>query len=139
MSKRYPGGYIFRSNPTIVGPTNGEGGSAPGVWTLEQASYYTKLGMWPQKVIPRTLYSWGYNGSGELGQNDTIPRSSPVQIGSITVNSVESFNGHTLMIDSQNLLFEIAVINSLFQKRIAKCGAILHLKLMKGQNRVPFL
>ena len=76
MSKRYPGGYIFRSNPTIVGPTNGEGGSAPGVWTLEQASYYTKLGTWPQRVIPRNIYLAGHNAFGELGQNDRVYRSS---------------------------------------------------------------
>lgn len=91
MSKRYPGGFIFRSNPTIVGPTNGEGGSAPGVWTLEQASYYTKLGIWPQIVIPRQLYTWGANTSGQLGQNNIISRSSPVQVGTDTNWSSLSF------------------------------------------------
>jgi alpha-tubulin suppressor-like RCC1 family protein len=27
-----------------------------------------------------TLWSWGYNNSGQLGQNDIVPRSSPVQL-----------------------------------------------------------
>jgi alpha-tubulin suppressor-like RCC1 family protein len=27
-----------------------------------------------------TLWSWGSNGSGQLGQNNQIPGSSPVQI-----------------------------------------------------------
>lgn len=31
-----------------------------------------------------TLWSWGYNGDGRLGDNTTISRSSPVQIGSGT-------------------------------------------------------
>ena len=31
-----------------------------------------------------TLWSWGYNGYGELGQNNTTHRSSPVQVGSET-------------------------------------------------------
>lgn len=86
MSKRYPGGFIFRSNPTIVGPTGSppEGGSAPGVWTLEQASYYTKQGIWPQRIIPRGLYSWGQSISGELGLNANVNVSSPTQIGSLT-------------------------------------------------------
>lgn len=82
MSTRYPGGFINRSAPVIVGPTNGEGGSAPGVWTLEQASYYTKQGTWPQRVKDRPLYSWGINTYGQLAQSDTIARSSPVQVGS---------------------------------------------------------
>jgi len=81
MSTRYPGGFINRSAPVIVGPTDGEGGSAPGVWTLEQASYYTKQGTWPQRIKDRPLYSWGWNGAGELGLNDRSPRSSPTQVG----------------------------------------------------------
>ena len=30
------------------------------------------------------IYSWGYNNRGQLGQNDRVTRSSPVQIGSET-------------------------------------------------------
>jgi len=35
-----------------------------------------------------TLFSWGYNGRGHLGQNNTTYRSSPVQIPGTTWNSV---------------------------------------------------
>jgi alpha-tubulin suppressor-like RCC1 family protein len=31
-----------------------------------------------------TLWSWGFNTSGQLGQNDATSRSSPVQIGALT-------------------------------------------------------
>jgi alpha-tubulin suppressor-like RCC1 family protein len=31
-----------------------------------------------------SLYAWGYNSYGELGQGDTTNRSSPVQVGSLT-------------------------------------------------------
>jgi len=30
-----------------------------------------------------TLWTWGYNFRGQLGQNDTVGRSSPVQVGSL--------------------------------------------------------
>jgi hypothetical protein len=31
-----------------------------------------------------TLWSWGYNDNGELGLNDKVRRSSPVQVGAAT-------------------------------------------------------
>ena len=46
MSKQYPGGFIMK-NPTA--PTSS---SAPGVWTINQAAYYIKQGLWP---LPPTL------------------------------------------------------------------------------------
>lgn len=85
MTTRYPGGLIRKTPPTITPPVGGEGGSAPGVWTLEQASYYTKTGTWPLPTLPRKLFTFGYNGVGELGQNNLIDRSSPVQVGTDTI------------------------------------------------------
>jgi alpha-tubulin suppressor-like RCC1 family protein len=41
------------------------------------------------------LYSWGFNGAGELGQNDVIRRSSPTQIGSLTTWEMVSAGGST--------------------------------------------
>jgi hypothetical protein len=69
MSDRYPGGLIRKTPPTITPPVDGEGGSAPGIWTLEQVAYYTKEGTWPKPVLPRELYAWGYNLLANLGQN----------------------------------------------------------------------
>jgi alpha-tubulin suppressor-like RCC1 family protein len=86
MSQRFPGGLISRSAPVVVGPTGSppEGGSAPGIWTLEQAAGYIKQGLWPKPPLARELYSWGLNFNGELGLNDIIDRSSPVQVGALT-------------------------------------------------------
>ena len=84
MSTKFPGGLVRSSGPTIVGPVGGEGGSAPGVWTLEQASYYVKQGLWPLPVRDKPLFTWGRNYYGQLGQNTVIYRSSPVQVGALT-------------------------------------------------------
>ena len=50
MSQKYPGGIISTTAPVTVGPVDGEGGSAPGVWTLEQALALQKQGLWPKPV-----------------------------------------------------------------------------------------
>lgn len=84
MSQKYPGGLIRKTPPTTVGPVDGEGGSAPGIWTLEQAMELQKQNLWPKPVLPRELYSWGLNTSGQLGLGDVANRSSPVQVGNLT-------------------------------------------------------
>ena len=38
----------------------------------------------PPPPFPPGLYSWGRNTNGQLGQGDTINRSIPVQIGTLT-------------------------------------------------------
>jgi len=97
MSTKFPGGLVRSSGPTIVGPVGGEGGSAPGVWTLEQASYYTKQGVWPLPVKQKPLYSWGRNNVGQLGQNDRVDRSSPVQVGALTTWSNISVGNYSCL------------------------------------------
>ena len=84
MSDRYPGGLIRKTPPTIEPPVDGEGGSAPGIWTLEQASYYQGIGEWPKKVVPKELYAWGRNVFGQVGDNTSTNKSSPVQVGADT-------------------------------------------------------
>ena len=84
MSGKWPGGIISKTAPTVVGPTDGEGGSASGIWTLDQAADYEKQGLWPKPVIPRELWNCGSNDQGQLAQGNTTVRSSPVQIGALT-------------------------------------------------------
>lgn len=85
MSDRYPGGLIRKTPPTITPPVDGEGGSAPGIWTLEQASYYQGTGEWPKGVLPRELYSWGIGTYGQLGLNSILNVSSPTQVGALGI------------------------------------------------------
>lgn len=99
MSQKYPGGIISKTAPVTVGPVDGEGGSAPGVWTLEQALALQKQGLWPKPVLPRQLWGWGGNEHGQVGDGfggvyaQPIPnRSSPVQVGALT-DWVEASSG----------------------------------------------
>ena len=68
MSKKYIGGLITK---TPVIPTTS---SASGIWTLEQAQYYVKQGIWP--IAPKTVQIkiWGAGGgygnyAGTDGEN----------------------------------------------------------------------
>lgn len=45
MSNRWPGGLIRRTPVIPAGPN--QFGAASGVWTLAEASYWTKQGLWP--------------------------------------------------------------------------------------------
>ena len=102
MSDRYPGGLIRKTPPTITPPVDGEGGSAPGIWTLEQVAYYTKEGEWPKPVLSRELYSSGKGSFGILGTDSTASSSSPVQIGSETIWDAISANYDTAMATTTN-------------------------------------
>jgi len=82
MSKRWPGGIVSGTGPTITSPLDGEGGSAPGVWSMEQAQNLNAAGTWPKPLLAGQLWSWGNNNYGRLGQNSVTYRSSPVQVGS---------------------------------------------------------
>jgi alpha-tubulin suppressor-like RCC1 family protein len=86
MSGKWPGGVISKTAPTVTGPTDGEGGSASGIWTLDQAADYEKQGLWPKPLIAKELLNWGNNYQGQMGQGNSGPAvptySSPVQLGS---------------------------------------------------------
>jgi len=50
-----------------------------------------------------TLWAWGYNGQGQLGNGTTTPYSSPIQVGALTNwKQVVAIN-HTLAISSPDL------------------------------------
>jgi alpha-tubulin suppressor-like RCC1 family protein len=84
MSGKWPGGFIKKTAPVVVGPVDGEGGTASGIWTLDQVADYEKQGLWPKPILDKEFYSWGINNIGQLGLNDQTNRSSPVQIGALT-------------------------------------------------------
>jgi hypothetical protein len=82
MSMRFKGGVISATAPTITAPVGGEGGTASGSWTLQ--TQLQNSAVWPKPLIVRNLYSWGNNTEGNLGSNNTVKRSSPVQVGSLS-------------------------------------------------------
>ena len=83
MSGNWPGGFITKTAPTVVGPVDGEGGSAPGIWTLGEVADYVKQGLWPKPILDAELYAWGDGLQGQLGQGNTTDYSSPVQVGAL--------------------------------------------------------
>ena len=93
MSERWPGGLISRSAPAVVGPTDGEGGSAPGIWTMNQIAPYVKAGTWPLPILPKYLYTSGQNNWGQLGDNTVVNRSSPIQIGALSTWTAQIAGG----------------------------------------------
>jgi alpha-tubulin suppressor-like RCC1 family protein len=70
---------VFRSSPTQVGTDSNWAsvsiGGRPG-----GANSGSGAGI----KINGTLWTWGINGSGQLGHSDSISRSSPTQVGTLT-------------------------------------------------------
>jgi hypothetical protein len=69
MSKQYPGGVISKTAPVPSGPYADS--TAPGVWTLEDQAYWTKLGQWPtagnanpNSFIENLFSTYLYSGTG---------------------------------------------------------------------------
>jgi alpha-tubulin suppressor-like RCC1 family protein len=84
------GDTIDRSNPTQVGDVNLHG----------QWSTVAVLGdVFPDNAsvlgirFNSTLWSWGYNSIGQLGTNNTISYSSPVQVGTKSWVQISGING----------------------------------------------
>ena len=90
--QNWPGGVISKTPPTPSGPY--ETSTAPGVWTLKQATDYIKQGNWPTagniqpdpyfEYVTMLLHGDGTNG----GQNNTFIDSS-------TNNFTITRNGNT--------------------------------------------
>ena len=106
MGDRFPGGVISKTPPTVTPPVDGEGGSASGLWSLAEQLDLQKAGFWPQGILPRELYAWGYNGTGQVGDGTVVARSSPVQIGALTNwAQVAAGSGHTASVKTDGTLW----------------------------------
>jgi len=82
----YPGGLITLNPPTTTGPGGiyNDGGTASGMWRLDQALVKQKQSLWPTKSKTKGIWASGRNSNGELGDGTQTYRSSPVQAGSAT-------------------------------------------------------
>ncbi|NBU70778.1 MAG: hypothetical protein EBS53_04910 [Bacteroidetes bacterium] len=85
----WSGQYSLITNPNIqVAPTLATGANGITVIALLTTDGGTKWRGWVEATIPggtgNQLYGWGNNDSGEIGVNDTVRRSSPVQVGALT-------------------------------------------------------
>lgn len=94
------GTTISRSSPVQI----------PGSWIMTFGSNNTTSN--PRHTIGirtnRTVFTWGSNESGQLGTNDTISRSSPVQVLSGVTNSfiqVVAGGQFSLFLDSSGTLY----------------------------------
>jgi len=56
----------------------------PGNWSPRSGPYTQSDGCIVAPKTDGTLWSWGYDGYGQSGHNDTVYRSSPMQIGTDT-------------------------------------------------------
>lgn len=98
MSMRFKGGIISATPPTTTAYT------ASGAWTLQQQMQAQGSGLWPA-AGGYNLFTWGRNTFGQLSQNDTVDRSSPVQVGGKTWSFVASGSTHTLGIKNNGSLW----------------------------------
>ena len=60
-----------------------------GMWTLQAQMQAVSQLTWPGITI-QTAFSWGNNQFGGLALNDTVNRSSPTQIGTVSWSQVTS-------------------------------------------------
>jgi len=88
------GTTIFRSSPVQIGTNE---------WASIAPIYQSTFAKAAIKT-DRTLWMWGDNSNGQLGQNDTINRSSPVQVTG-SWNQVSTQLSNTAALNSSNILF----------------------------------
>ena len=79
---------ISRSNPTLLSPISVAAGQWPVPSLYDNANSYSYIaaGNSVSLAIRSTgqLFTWGLNNIGQIGDNTTISKSSPIQIGSTT-------------------------------------------------------
>jgi hypothetical protein len=75
--QKYPGRVLSKTPPTITPPVDGEGGSAPGVWTLSEALENEKAGTWPKPVLDRSCTVGARTAPANLAL--TTQSTAPVQ------------------------------------------------------------
>ena len=79
-----------------------------GAWKLQEVRDQVLAGKWIQydaSSDPGTLWAWGNNNYGQLGLNERVDRSSPVQVPGTTWNNIASGDAHSLEIKIDGTLW----------------------------------
>lgn len=86
MSNRYPGGIIRRTPTTPTGPF--QNGAASGVWTLAEASYWTKQGLWPTQGVLQYWLGIQNGSDQQFAYRIAVDSSGNIYaVGNITVSN----------------------------------------------------
>ena len=131
------GNRINQSSPTQVGTGTD--------WSLMLSAGY-----WSSAAIKSngTLWTWGYNVTGELGLNDLVSRSSPTQVGSNTNWSKVDMAGQgqtsvrTLAIKTDGTLWgwgynnsgELGIESRYYKQSPVQVGTNTNWSLVAGQD-----
>ena len=98
---------IFRSSPVIIGLRYPQVHRSSPVQVSSSSWSVVSAGISHSAAI-RTdgaLFTWGQNGSGQLGQNDLIHRSSPIQVGTSSWTAVSVGGTHTVAIRNDGTMW----------------------------------
>ena len=76
-----------------------------GIWNLSSQANAKALGTWPAAYNTFELYSWGVNGSGQLGLGNTTTYSSPKQVGALYWRSASISDNAAAAIASDGTLW----------------------------------
>ena len=95
-------GALGQNNTTYYSsPVQIPGTNWTGTYDTMSGAYFTSFAI----KTDGTLWSWGYNGNGALGQNDRTTRSSPVQVPGTTWAVTASTIGATYAIKTDGTLW----------------------------------
>jgi len=86
---RWPGGLIRKTQVTPAGPF--QDGAAPGVWTIMEATYWIKQGLWPIAGNVAPIGIWGGGVDGFLAAAN-VQQLNIATLGNTTVFGELSFN-----------------------------------------------
>lgn len=76
------------------------------LFSQKSFAHFVPFGFWKKQVPAPTLWCWGYNGSGALGDGTYTNRSSPAQIGALkNWSTISCGSNHTAAIKSDGTLW----------------------------------
>jgi len=108
----------------------------PTFGTIDLDDEYVTDSWLVDQFVGNALYAWGQDAYGQLGLRDIIPRSSPVQVGSLTNWKSAAGDSHTFAISTDGKLWawgqnnngQLGLINVTFYSSPVQVGALTNWK-----------